>query len=104
MLVLIILGGALCSTCGTLAIQRSANFRKVLPTALAFLFYGGSTWFLALAMAKIPVAFAHAAWSAIVALLLLGADLLYLKRSLTLRQIAGFFSILSGIVLLSGAL
>lgn len=97
----ILICGALCSTCGTLAIKRSANFRNLVPTALAIACYSGATWLLAQAMSHMPIAFAHAAWSGLVALLLLAIDRFYLKLSLAPAQLTGFFAIIAGIALLS---
>lgn len=98
---LILVCGALCSTFGTMAVKRSANFRRFGPAALAIACYGGSTWFLAQAMASMPVAFAHAAWSGLVALLLLAIDYFYLKLKMAPAQIVGFFGVIAGIALLS---
>lgn len=98
---LIVICGALCSTCGTLAVKKAANFRKLLPSLLAVVCYTSSTWFLAHAMSHMPVALAHAAWSGLVALLLLGVDRFYLKVPLASGQFIGFFCILAGIAALS---
>ena len=97
---LIVFCGALCSTLGTLALRQCANFRNPRFTALALAGYGGSTFFLSKAMAYMPVALAHAAWSGVVALALLAMDVRYLKARLARAQAAGFFCILAGIAIL----
>jgi len=97
----IVVCGAVCSTLGTLNLKKTDHFRKFLPSFAVLVFYSGSTWFLAHAMKHMPVALAHAAWSGLVALLLLGIDRLYFKVALFKTQIAGFFCIMTGIAVLS---
>ncbi|MCX9114727.1 SMR family transporter [Aeromonas veronii] len=102
--VFVVICGAFCSTCGTLAIKRADNFRRLFPSLLAVMFYSGSTWLLSMAMFHMPVAIAHAAWSGLVALLLLGIDRYVLQTMMKSGQLIGFTSILSGIALLSAGL
>ncbi|MGL5395643.1 MAG: DMT family transporter [Shewanella sp.] len=100
--VFVVMCGALCSTCGTLAIKRADNFRRFFPSLLAVTFYSGSTWLLSMAMFHMPIAIAHAAWSGLVALLLLVIDRYVLKTVMSSGQLIGFACILIGIVLLGG--
>lgn len=98
---LIIICGALCSTAGTLALPRSRHFRHLPFSLLVLLCYGVSTCLLALAMDHMPVALAHAAWSGLVALLLLAIERWVFKRRLALSQGLGLAAVLSGIAVLS---
>lgn len=92
--------GALCSTLGTLALKRSKQFKKPVPTALALLCYAGSTVMLARAMTLMPVALAHAVWTGLVALSLLGIDRWVFGLSLSGSRIVGFVCVLAGIAVL----
>ncbi|KKO72003.1 DMT family transporter [Kerstersia gyiorum] len=92
--------GAICSTLGTLALKGSAQFRKPIPTALALLCYAGSTVLLAHAMTLMPVALAHAIWTGLVALALLGIDRWVFRLSLSGARLAGFLFVLAGIAVL----
>lgn len=92
--------GALCSTLGTLALKGSQRFRKPIPTALALLCYAGSTVLLARAMTLMPVALAHAVWTGLVALALLGIDRWVFRLPLSGPRAAGFLCVLAGIAVL----
>ncbi|MEI7240330.1 SMR family transporter [Pectobacterium brasiliense] len=92
--------GAICSTLGTLALKGSERFRKPIPTALALLCYAGSTVLLARAMTLMPVALAHAVWTGLVALALLGIDRFYFRLPVSGSRLAGFLCVLGGIAVL----
>ncbi|GLW36116.1 SMR family transporter [Pectobacterium actinidiae] len=87
----------MCSTLGTLALKKSERFRKPMPTLLALICYAGSTVLLARAMTMMPVALAHAVWTGIVALTLLGIDRFYFRLPISNRQLMGFLFVLLGI-------
>lgn len=92
--------GAVCSTLGTLALKGSARFRKPIPTALALPCYAGSTVLLARAMTLMPVALAHAVWTGLVALALLGIDRWVFRLSFSGGRLAGVLCVLAGIAVL----
>ncbi|MEH2922033.1 DMT family transporter [Samsonia erythrinae] len=98
---LIIFAGAVCSTVGTLAIQRSDNFRKPAFTLTSVGCYSGSTVLLSLALTYLPVALTHALWSGTVALFLLVFDRFFLKIRLPAYKIVGTLCVIAGIALLS---
>lgn len=89
--------GAVCSTLGTLALKGSERFRKPVPTALALLCYAGSTILLARALTIMPIALAHAIWTGLVALTLLGFDGWHSRIPLQRARVAGLVCVLLGI-------
>lgn len=102
MVVQTLIVGALCSTLGTLSLKGSEHFQRPIPTALALLCYAGSTALLARAMTLMPVALAHAVWTGLVALALLGVDRFYFHLPVSGSRMAGFLCVLAGITVLGG--
>lgn len=95
--------GVICSTLGTVALQRSEQFRNPIPMALALLFYAGSTVLLALAMTLMPVALVHAVWTGLVALALVGVDRWLYRLPVSGSRMLGFLFVLAGIAVLGAS-
>lgn len=83
----------------TSALKESQGMKQLIPTVLAYLGYGISFYFLALALKHIPLGMAYAIWSAAGIILLSLIGLIVYKQNIGLIEALGLLLIISGVTL-----
>lgn len=85
---------------GTLALQASEQFTRLVPTALVVLFYLASFYFLSLALKSIPIGVAYAIWSGLGVSLIALFGWAFFGQKLDLAAVLGIGLIVAGVVVL----
>lgn len=96
------LGGAiLLEVIGTTALQQSAQFSRLLPTAVMAICYGLSFYALSVVVQHMPMGVVYAIWSGtgIALISLIGA--VFLKQHLDAAALAGIAMIAAGVVVIN---
>ncbi len=85
---------------GTSAMQASAQFTRLWPSVLMVLAYGGSFYFMALALKYMPVAIVYAIWSGLGIVFIGVVGWIWFKQSIDLAGIIGISLIVAGVVVI----
>lgn len=86
---------------GTICLQLSHGFTRLLPSAVVVVGYAISFAALAIVLKRgLPVAVAYAIWSAIGVALIAGIGAVWLDQRLTLVQVLGLVLVVAGVVAL----
>ena len=96
------LGGAiLLEVIGTTALQQSAQFSRLLPTAVMAICYGLSFYALSVVVQQMPMGVVYAIWSGtgIALISLIGA--VFLGQRLDTAAVAGIALIAAGVVVIN---
>ncbi|HMQ42269.1 MAG TPA: multidrug efflux SMR transporter [Paracoccus sp. (in: a-proteobacteria)] len=96
------LGGAiLLEVIGTTALQQSAQFSRLLPTAIMAICYGLSFYALSVVVQQMPMGVVYAIWSGtgIALISLIGA--VFLGQRLDTAAVAGIALIAAGVVVIN---
>lgn len=83
----------------TSALKESQGMKQLIPTVLAYLGYGISFYFLALALKHIPLGMAYAVWSGVGIVTLSMIGFLIYKQPLSYTNIIGIVLIAAGVFL-----
>jgi small multidrug resistance pump len=86
---------------GTTCMKLSAGFTRTVPAVLMGIFYCICFFFLTLALKKIDVSVAYAAWSGIGVALIASLGVLYFREPVTLLKIIGILAIIVGVIALN---
>lgn len=84
--------------CGTTSMKLSDGFSRPWPSVLIFVFYGGSFYFLTLALKRFDVSIAYAVWSGLGTALIATIGIAYFKEPVTLLKLASLALIIVGVV------
>ena len=85
----------------TSTIKLSAEFTKLLPSAVVIVGYGISFYLLALALRSIPVGIAYATWSGVGIALVTISGAIFYRQIPDLPAIFGMFLIISGVIIMN---
>jgi len=85
---------------GALALKASDGFRAPLPTLLVVLTYGGSFFFLSLAVRTIPVGLANALWSGFSVVTVALVSYVAQRQALHFSAVVGLVLIAAGSVVI----
>ena len=85
---------------GTTCMKLSAGFTKSTPSALMWLFYGVSFYFLTLTLEKVDVSVAYAIWSGVGTALIATVGVLYFREPFGILKLIGIVAIIGGVVAL----
>ena len=83
---------------GTVSMNLSSNFTKLISSISIFVFYAASFVALTFAIKKIEISVAFALWSGVGTALIALIGILYFKEAATMLQIASIFLIIAGVV------
>ena len=83
---------------GTVSINLSSNFTKLISSISIFVFYAASFVALTFAIKKIEISVAFAVWSGVGTALIALIGILYFKEAATMLKIASIFLIIAGVV------
>jgi small multidrug resistance pump len=92
--------------CGTTCMKLSQGFARPVPTALAFLFYGGCFGVFILSLRKLDISVAYAIWAGLGTALVAAVGMAYFKEPVSIGKLASIGLIILGVVslhLTSGA-
>ena len=83
---------------GTVSMNLSSNFTKLISSISIFVFYAASFVALTFAIKKIEISVAFAVWSGVGTALIALIGILYFKEAATMLKIASIFLIIAGVV------
>ena len=83
---------------GTVSMNFSSNFTKLISSISIIVFYAASFVALTFAIKKIEISVAFAVWSGVGTALIALIGILYFKEAATMRKIASIFLIIAGVV------
>ena len=86
---------------GTSALQASAQFTRLGPTALMALCYLAAFFFLSLSLKLLPVGIAYAIWSGLGIVLIALIGLVWFGQRLDFPAILGLALIIAGVVVIN---
>lgn len=89
-----------CEVLGTSFLQKSDQFTKLVPTAMA-VFYAGSFFFLAQALRSLPLGIAYAIWGGLGIVLTAAVGVVVFRQALDLAAMIGIAMIVGGVVVLN---
>lgn len=90
----------LTETVGTMALQASDQFTRVLPSIFVVIGYGASFYFLALVLKSMPVGVVYAIWSGLGIALIAAMGRIVFDQRLDLPAYMGIALILTGIIVI----
>ncbi len=85
---------------GTTAMQASAQFTRLWPSVLMVVAYGGSFYFMAMALKYMPVAIVYAIWSGLGIVFIGLIGWIWFKQSIDPAGIIGVSLIIAGVVVI----
>jgi len=83
---------------GTTSMKLSAGLTKLVPSALVFIFYGGSVAMLALALKKLEVSIAYAVWAGLGTTAIAVIGIAYFHESISAIKLISIALIIIGVV------
>lgn len=94
-------GAIICEVAGSSFLMRSAQFTKLLPTAIMAAFYVLSFYLLSIALKSIPLGIAYAIWGGLGIVLTAIISVVVFKQTLDSWAIVGIAMIVGGVVILN---
>ncbi len=95
-----LLAAILAEVTGTMALQASAQFTKLVPSAIVVAAYLLSFYLLSLALKVIPVGVAYAIWAGLGVVLVTAMGRIIFGQRIDLAGMAGIGLIVAGVVVL----
>jgi len=86
---------------GTTLLQQSRQFTKLWPTIGVAVFYGGSFFFLSVALRTMPVGIAYAIWSGLGIVLISTIGVVVLRQALDAAALIGLGFIVTGVIIVN---
>tara|TARA_B100001057_G_scaffold462501_1_gene515533 strand:- start:1187 stop:1510 length:324 start_codon:yes stop_codon:yes gene_type:complete len=86
---------------GTMLLEYTNNFTKLLITILVIFFYILSFYFLTFAIKNIPISIAYATWAGVGIFLVTVANYFFYNQSLNWKATIGLILIILGVVLVN---
>ncbi|MDB5660438.1 MAG: quaternary ammonium transporter [Cypionkella sp.] len=86
---------------GSAFLQRSAQFTKLVPTAMMVVFYVVSFYLLSLALRALPLGFAYAIWAGLGIVLTASIGFFVFKQSLDTPALVGIGFIITGVLIMN---
>ena len=83
---------------GTVCMKLSDGFTRSLFSALIFLFYGTSFYFLALCLKRIDLGVAYAIWAGVGTALIAGIGITYFHEDVNIVKLVSLAAIIVGVV------
>ncbi|KAB0679242.1 SMR family transporter [Aureimonas leprariae] len=90
-----------CEVVGTMFLQQSREFTRLVPSLLTLLFYAAAFYFLAISLRTIPVGVAYAIWSGVGIVLVSAFGALFLGQVLDLAAVVGLSLIVAGVLVVN---
>lgn len=98
---LFLTGAIVSEVTGTLLLQKTAQFTRLVPTAGMALCYGLSFYLLSHALKTLPLGIAYAIWGGLGIVLTLIISVTVFKQTLDWQAIAGVAMIVGGVVMIN---
>ena len=89
-----------CEVVGTMALQASQQFTKIVPSVVVVVGYALSFYFLAMVLKVVPVGVAYAIWSGLGVFLITVLGCIIFGQKLDIAAILGLTLIVAGVVVL----
>jgi len=83
---------------GTFCMKMSDGFTRPLFSALIFLFYGTSFYFLALCLKRIDLSVAYAIWAGVGTALIAGIGITWFNEDINIVKLVSLAAIIAGVV------
>lgn len=83
---------------GTVSMKFSNGFKNIMPSIMAFLFYGLCLTCLTFALKKIDVSIAYAIWSGLGTVLVATIGILWFRESVTVLKLISIGLITLGVI------
>jgi small multidrug resistance pump len=83
---------------GTTCMKLSAEFTKIVPSILIFVFYGLSLIFLTLSLRTIPMSIVYSIWAGLGTLIIASISAIWFHESFTFVKILSMSFIILGII------
>ena len=97
----ILLIAIFCEVAGTMLLQVTQNFSKVIPTLGLTIFYLVSFYLMTFVMDKLPIAIVYATWSGLGVFTIAILGYIFFKQTLAWQAILGLFLIIVGVILVN---
>ena len=90
-----------CEVGGTMLLQVSQNFTKIIPTTTLAVLYLSSFYLLTFVVDKLPIAIVYATWSGLGIFTIAILGYVFFKQNLSWQAILGLFLIVTGVILVN---
>ncbi|KUM24380.1 quaternary ammonium transporter [Mesorhizobium loti] len=85
---------------GSVFLQKSEQFTRIVPTVAFIVLYVASFWFLSQALKSMPLGVAYAIWSGLGIVLTAASGMVLFRQVLDLGAIIGMAMIVGGVIVM----